>query len=247
MPRPLVLVHGLSASSRWWEPSLPLLGRDRDVIAVDVPRYGRRFRPHETAAWLSSQIDHLAPVDLVGHSLGGLVCADLAADRPDQVRRLVLVSPVGAPRSVFPLHELPPVALARTAFRATPRLLLAMTTDALRWGPEALLHGGLFATRETFSGSVAVPTLLVWGARDRLVPPELAAAWRELIPHARLELLSGARHVPMIETPRAFAQTLLGFLDAADVLHEPGDDGGVRPVDGMGCTADGDELPGGDA
>jgi 2-hydroxy-6-oxonona-2,4-dienedioate hydrolase len=240
MPRPLVLVHGLSASSRWWGPSLPLLARGRDVVALDVPRYGRRFRPHETADWLAAQIDHLAPVDLVGHSLGGLVCADLAADRPDQVRRLVLVAPVGAPRSVVRLHELPPVALARTALRATPRLLFAMTTDALRWGPEALLHGGLFATRETFSGSIAAPTLLVWGARDRLVPSELATAWRELIPHARLELLSGARHVPMIEAPGAFAQIVLDFLD------ESCDDAGVRPVHGMSGPRNGDEPSGRD-
>jgi pimeloyl-ACP methyl ester carboxylesterase len=113
------------------------------------------------------------------------------------------------------------VALARTALRATPRLLFAMTTDALRWGPEALLHGGLFATRETFAGSIAAPTLLVWGTRDRLVPPALAMAWRELIPHARLELISGARHAPMIETPAPFARAVLGFLD------EPGDEPGM--------------------
>jgi pimeloyl-ACP methyl ester carboxylesterase len=241
VPRPLVLVHGLSASSRWWGPSLPLLAAGRDVVAVDVPRYGRRFRPHETADWLASRIDHLAPVDLLGHSLGGLVCADLASARPEQVRRLVLAAPVGAPRPPARLHELPPVALARTALRATPRLLFAMTTDALRWGPEALLHGGLFATRETFAGSVAAPTLLVWGARDRLVPPALALAWRDLIPHARLELISGARHVPMIETPAAFARVVLDFLD------DPGDERGVGPVDGVGGAGDGDEAAGRDA
>lgn len=231
-------MHGLSASSRWWGPALPLLAAGRDVIPLDLPRYGRRFRPHETAGWLADQLDHLAPVDLVGHSLGGLVCADLAADRPEQVRRLVLVAPVGAPRRAAGLHELPPVALARTAIRATPRLLFAMTTDALRWGPEALLHGGLFATRELFSGSIAAPTLLVWGARDRLVPPALAAPWRELIPHARLELISDARHVPMIETPSAFAQVVLDFLDEADDELRPG------PVDRVRRAGNDDEAPG---
>jgi pimeloyl-ACP methyl ester carboxylesterase len=239
--RPLVLVHGLSASSRWWGPSLPLLAAGRDVVAVDVPRYGRRFRPHETADWLARRIAHLGPVDLLGHSLGGLVCADLASDRPDQVGRLVLVAPVGAPRPPARLYELPPVALARTALRATPRLLFAMTTDALRWGPEALLHGGLFATRERFCGSVAAPTLLVWGTRDRLVPAALAGAWRELIPHARLELISGARHAPMIEAPQAFAQAVLEFLD------EPGDERGVRPMDGVGGPGNDDEAAGGNA
>ncbi len=207
------------------------------MIALDVPRYGRRFRPHETAEWLAGQIGHRTPVDLIGHSLGGLVCADLAAARPAQVRRLVLVAPVGAPRRALRLHELPPVALARTALRATPRLLYAMTRDALRWGPEALLHGGLFATRERFAGSIEAPTLLVWGAHDRLVPPELAAAWRELIPHARLELISGARHVPMIETPAAFARVVLDFLD------EPGDEAGMGPVEGVRGAGDGDEPP----
>src|SRR4051794_34628475 len=90
---PLALVHGLSGSSRWWRPVLPLLG-GRDVRVIELPRFDRGFRLAATAEWLAASLE--PETDLVGHSLGGLVAATVAAERPDLVRRLVLVAPVGA-------------------------------------------------------------------------------------------------------------------------------------------------------
>ncbi|HET8528563.1 MAG TPA: alpha/beta fold hydrolase [Gaiellaceae bacterium] len=55
-------------------------------------------------------------------------------------------------------------------------------------------------------------TLLVRGERDRLVPARLAPEWHAAIPGSRLELIAGARHVPMVERPSAFAEVLLDFL-----------------------------------
>ena len=210
---PIVFVHGLSASSRWWRAVLPLLG-GRQARLVDLPRFGRSFRPDDVTDWLAAEIETEAPVVLVGHSMGGLVCASLAAKRPELVRALVLISPAGAPE----LRSLQAYAkgLVRTFLSARPGLIRRIAEDAIRAGPEALLHGALFATGSSFAGAVSAPTLLIWGARDRLIPVELAAEWQRAIPQARLEVIEGAAHVPMVETPSAFAKLLLDFLDDLD-------------------------------
>ncbi|HEV7639497.1 MAG TPA: alpha/beta fold hydrolase [Gaiellaceae bacterium] len=207
---PIVFVHGLSASSRWWRAVLPLL-EGREARLLDLPRFGRHFRPAGATEWLAAEVEAESPVVLVGHSMGGLVCASLAAERPELVRALVLIAPAGAPRPRA-LHAYAR-GLVRTFLSARPTLIRTIAEDAIRTGPEALLQGALFATGSSFAGGVSAPTLLIWGARDRLIPVELAAEWQRAIPQARLEVIHGAAHVPMVETPSAFAERLLHFLD----------------------------------
>jgi pimeloyl-ACP methyl ester carboxylesterase len=60
---------------------------------------------------------------------------------------------------------------------------------------------------------VRVPTLLVWGERDPLVPAALAGVWQRAIPQTCLVLLPRTGHVPMFERPRAFTAALEEFLD----------------------------------
>src|SRR6185436_650104 len=96
---PVVLVHGLSGSWRWWRPVLgPLTERRRVYIPV-LPRLGRRLPAEALTRWLSGWLDAagLERVDLVGHSLGGLIAAELAAEQPSRARRLALVAPAGIP------------------------------------------------------------------------------------------------------------------------------------------------------
>jgi pimeloyl-ACP methyl ester carboxylesterase len=233
----LAFLHGLSGSSRWFAGVVPLLG-ERDVRLLDLPRFGRRFAPDAAADWVAEQLEPDAPVDLVGHSLGGLVAATVAAQRPELVRTLVLVAPVGAPHDAPPARTLARygTALARTVAAAPLALLRTVAADALRWGPEAIVRGGLWVAGASFAGEVRAPTLLVWGDQDVLVPVEQAEAWRELVPHARLRLVPDAGHVPMVEAPSAFAQLLLDFL------RDPGDGAGMRPVDGVRGPGDDDEA-----
>ena len=209
--RSRALVHGLSGSSRWWRDLLPLLG-DRSARVVDLPRFGRTFRPHDAAGWLAGELTR--PSVLVGHSLGGLVCATLAADRPELVRGLVLVAPAGASqRRALAAYA---VGLARTIAALRPSLFVTIAGDALRAGPEALALGALYATGTAFEGSVHAPTLLVWGENDRLLPIELADDWQRAIADAELRIVTDAAHVPMVEQPSVFAELLLEFLDRLD-------------------------------
>src|SRR5581483_1554615 len=95
---PVVLLHGLSGSSRWWRRNIGALAPHRRVYIVDLIGFGAsrgqaRFVLAEAAGTLMRWLDllGLARASLVGHSMGGLIAAELAADAPDRVDRLVLV------------------------------------------------------------------------------------------------------------------------------------------------------------
>ena len=209
---PLVCVHGLSGSSRWWTRVTALIDRHVPLVLSDVPR---SLKPSEVETWLAGRIEELGPpVDLAGHSLGALVSVRVAALRPELVRRLVLISPpgVGPPRS--PLTYAWP--LARTMLGSRPSFLVRLTYDGLRAGPRNLARGGLHVARADVTAELAAvtaPTLLVSGARDEVVPIEEASIWLERMPDARLIVIPGAGHVPMVDSPVELAEAIRPFLE----------------------------------
>ena len=195
---PVVLLHGLAASSRWWRETARALAADRTVLVLDLPR---RLSVADTPAFVLAWLDAvgLARVDLVGHSLGGLHAARVAAISPERVRRLVLVAPAGVPAHAGVGGHVAP--LARSLWRASPGLFVLVAGDALRAGPirVAARARELVAYDVTAElNAIAAPTLLVWGEGDALVPHSLARDWQREIPNALLELLPRARHVPML-------------------------------------------------
>jgi pimeloyl-ACP methyl ester carboxylesterase len=215
----LVCVHGLAGSARWWRAVRPALEERHTVELIDV----RRLRPREAAPAIEEALDRVERPVLVGHSLGGLQCAQVATRRRD-LAKLVLVAPAGIPSGrPLPLEAL---ALAATARTLRPHFMPTLAYDTFRWGPRALLRGGIHAIATDLRvdlASIAAPTLLVWGEHDRLVPTRLAEEWCDAVPNARVALIPDARHVPMVENPSAFAAAVLAFLE------EPEDDAGDLP------------------
>jgi len=238
---PLVLLHGLAASSHWWSAVLPRLAERYACHLLDMPRFGAALHPDETAEWVGAWMDAagLERVRLVGHSIGGATAARLSALHPELVEALALVSPVGMPSGRrLTGYALPLLAAVRMA---TPGFLVRLSVDALRAGPAAIVRGGLYAARADVreqACAIRAPTLLVWGDRDPLVPFALADEWRRALPSARLVVLSGVGHVPMVERPQPVVEALREFLD------QPGDLAGGRPMSGVRRPADDLEPPG---
>jgi pimeloyl-ACP methyl ester carboxylesterase len=98
----VVLLHGFASSIYTWKEVLPILARDHDVVALDLPGFGQSDCPpdlsfDEYPAVVLRLLDRLglARVTLVGNSMGGGVAAVVAAQSPDRVERLVLIDAAG--------------------------------------------------------------------------------------------------------------------------------------------------------
>ena len=109
MGPPVILIHGLGASSRWWFPLYPQLSSDNfRALAPDLPGFGRSPGPplplHRAGRSVIEFADRigLGRFFLCGHSMGGIVAAHIAAEYGPRVRRLVLIDSAGIPANHTP-------------------------------------------------------------------------------------------------------------------------------------------------
>jgi pimeloyl-ACP methyl ester carboxylesterase len=222
---PVVLLHGLSGSRRWWRFTTPILARRYSVHVPELVGFGgsrgARRRPDmsEMAAVLAEWLDTLglATLRLVGHSMGGQIALHLAVEQR-MPERLVLVDASGLPRVWTVLEAARFVAGALPPQRwGAPTFVPVIAADALRAGPVSLLQSARYLLSDDVSAllpAVRCPTLVVWGALDPLVPLAHGQQLAARIPGARLVVLRDAAHNPMADRPAEFNRVLLDFLDA---------------------------------
>jgi pimeloyl-ACP methyl ester carboxylesterase len=226
---PVVLLHGLSGSRQWWGRNMEALSSHHLVSAIDLVGFGRSrpiLGPKEPppgfldmaaalARWISRSFDSQR-VHLVGHSMGGHVALHLAANHPELIRSLVLVSSTGTPFAIDPLAHVRNLYPLPPGFLAFSRVLAA---DLLRAGAASIALSTLRILRDDareVMRSVRVPTLLVWGERDPLVPERYAEQLRKEIEHADLTVIPHSGHVAMWENAERFNEVLLEFFAAVD-------------------------------
>jgi pimeloyl-ACP methyl ester carboxylesterase len=218
---PVVLVHGLAGSARWWRRNVAALARRYTVYLVNLPgfcsfrRPGLRFTLAEGADWLGDWIEAvgIGPCHVVAHSMGGYLTISLAASRPELVRRLVLVAPAVI-AGTRPIRAYP-LALVAAGLAASPTFLPLLALDSFRAGPLTILWTAYRLLADDVRAelqAVTAPTLLVWGSHDPLVPPSLGPLVRAALPDGTLLVLPGAGHVPNYDRPRQFNAATLSFL-----------------------------------
>lgn len=223
---PLVLIHGLSGSVRWWQRNLPVLEREFTVYAPDLVGFGasrgqRVLGIRDSAALLDAwmQAIDLGSPAVIGHSMGGHTALHLAAARPESISRLVLVAASALVSGRMLPHA---VRLPLASFRGARAFLPTLAFDAARAGPINLYRAARDILRDDASGlleQVGCPTLLVWGERDVLVPRELGVRLAESIPGSRFVEIRGAGHNVMFDRADDFNRAVLPFLRGEDEVE----------------------------
>ena len=220
---PLILIHGLCASRRWWRKNVQVLARHFRVYTVDLIGFGKSkttqgFVLNAAAAALHEWMVEMkiAHARVIGHSMGGRIAAELAVDFPHCVEQLVLVD---AP--LFPFdHSLLHQGWGMLhALRYTPLdLLRVVIADTLQVGVWPTIKIGLEIMRSDLTHKLAqlqLPTLIIWGDQDTIVPWRLGEALAERLTPHRFVTMRGVGHTPMWERPEEFNQITLDFLCAA--------------------------------
>jgi pimeloyl-ACP methyl ester carboxylesterase len=224
-----------------WDPFLDALAERFTVHAIEHPGTSPGAPEdvyHLDGLWdlvlcYDELLDRLAipPAALVGHSFGAMMACEVAAACPARASRLVLIDPIGLWRDDAPVVNwmlLNPGELAAHVFRdpdgaAAQRLFglseegeaRVMARVALQWAMGAT---GKFIWPIPDKGlkkrihRIRVPTLLVWGKDDRLVPLLYAEEFARRIAGARVETVEQAGHVPHLEQPETVARLVREFL-----------------------------------
>ena len=232
---PLLVLHGASGASDWL-PFMQSLSAKFDVIVPEHPGFGESDAPdwldniHDLAYFYLDALDHLDldRVHLVGVSLGGWIAAELAVRDTRRLASLTLIGSAGI--HVKGVAQIDPFLRTdeqriRDFFRDQTRademvqrvlrpeledvaMKNRLTVAKLVWQPRGYdphLHKWLHR--------IDVPTLLVWGANDRLFPKDYAYAYQKLIPGSKVVIVPDCGHVPHVEKPQAFVAALEEFID----------------------------------
>lgn len=220
-PSPLVLVHGANDHAGTWFTVAPTLARTRRVILPDLAGHGES-EPKTGPIPIGLMVDRLEAVigkerniTLLGNSLGGWISLIYTLRHPDRVGRLFLEASGGLKR---PLAV--PLA-AKTREQAIPilRAVHGPSYEAPEWVIEALIERSIDSPMRRFTellendveprlGEIDVPTTLIWGADDGVIPLSYAEALQAAIPNAKLTVLEGAAHIPHLHQPERFLQCL---------------------------------------
>jgi pimeloyl-ACP methyl ester carboxylesterase len=233
---PLLFLHG-GGGIGIWLPCLTRLAKRFDVIVPEHPGFGASDTPPwldtigDLASFYLEFLDHfdLHGVHLVGSSLGGWVAAELAVRNSNRLASLTLIGAAGIHvegvpqvdtflsneeqrvRDLFHDQDLAEAVIAggERPEAQDAALKNRTITAKLSWQPRS--HD---PNLRKWLHRIRVPTLLIWGAEDRLFPPPYAYAYRELIPGAKVVVLPDCGHLPHVEKGDEFADALEAFLGA---------------------------------
>jgi 3-oxoadipate enol-lactonase len=230
---PLVLLHGYPLDHAIWEPVIPLLEKDFDLIMPDLRGFGESDAPGESyrmadlAGDIAALLDalHIEKAAVAGHSMGGYVALEFTYSHADRLIGLGLVSSqalADTPEKKAARYQEADYILAHgvrevaegmsVKLTAIPGLQAWLKALILRQRPKGLA-GALRAMADRPDSSALLsgtelPLVLIHGVADGLIPVERARSLKTALPRAFLAEIPDTGHMPMMEEPARTAQAL---------------------------------------
>jgi pimeloyl-ACP methyl ester carboxylesterase len=237
----VLFIHGILGSQRQWTHLVDKLDDNYRVVVPDLFGHGESAKPmgdyslSAHAATLRDLLDHLgiARVTLVGHSLGGGIAMQFYYLFPERVDRLVLVSSGGLGRElnlILRSATLPGAETVLSVVASAPLIWQGFTSLSDRESRRAFLAttravvdigGQSISAHDHLESVEPVPTLIVWGTKDRMIPAWHALSAQQAVPDCRVELFEGAGHFPHLEDPDRFAGVLREFIASDSTAEQP--------------------------
>lgn len=243
--RETLFLHGNLASHRWWHPTLEEWRQQgatgsKSLHFVDWRGSGdnppwpaaQRFDLKDLAEDVLQQIDtlNLNDVDLIGHSLGGLIAIQMMCLEPSRFHKAVLLDPVGLEGVVFDQSMYEAFRQMAESESLTQSVILSTIKNSETLSPETAKQMGRDAYKAVCGIGTSVleilksvdlresveqlklPILYLHGAHDQVIPVEDSKKAVTSFPNAQLEILTEAGHCWNVENPKAFTERLREFL-----------------------------------
>jgi pimeloyl-ACP methyl ester carboxylesterase len=241
--RSLVLIHGLGASAERWEHVVPHFSKNFTVYVPDLIGFGHSDKPNTdyTTEFFSNFVTSfltslgIEKSTIIGSSLGGQIAVEYVTKNQQSVDRLVLVSPAGAMKQSTPALDAyvmaalyPDPITAKNAFtmmtgssKEVPDVTIDQFVERMR------MPNAKFAFMSTLLGLknapeistmlelIYVPTLIVWGSLDPVIPVKYAEYFVKKIRDCRFYQMENCGHTPYVEDPNEFSRIVLDFLSRA--------------------------------
>jgi 2-hydroxy-6-oxonona-2,4-dienedioate hydrolase len=237
----LVLIHGLGASAERWTRVIPLFAKHFRVIIPDLIGFGHSDKPltDYTLDFFSSFLEKFFTATniqhpiLIGSSLGGQIAVEYASEHPQNVEKLILVSPSGVMKKSTPALDAyimaalyPNEQNAKNAFELMESSGEHIDEKIVNGFIERMkLPNAKLAFMSTLLGlknakvittklqSMITPTLIIWGANDPVIPIQHADEFVGSIKDCRFLRMDNCGHTPYVQDPDTFASHVLEFLN----------------------------------
>jgi len=233
----VVIIHGVGGHKEDWKGVAAALAGTHHVLAIDMLGFGQSSKTGDdlsmsvqAAAIKALLASHgVAKADIVGNSVGGWVATTFAATYPQLVRKLIIIDAAGF-KAMF--EGPPPVNFDPNNADEMQKLIyftingpVAKTPGLAQQAFDAYVSSGEKAITATWGNSlyastrlealfpkVKAPTLVLWGADDKLFPSVLCSAFSAQIPGSTCHMIPGAGHFPQIDQPDATIKAIADFL-----------------------------------
>lgn len=237
----VVLIHGLGASAERWAHVIPRLSKKYHVIVPDLIGFGYSDKPSVdyTPEFFSSFIFNflttigVSKTSMVGSSLGGQIVAECATTQNKMIEKIALVSPSGFMKHSTPTLDAYTMAAlypstdgAKTAFQMMAGPHKDIDAKTINGFVERMtLPNAKMAFMSTVLGlrnsvsmadrlaRISVPTMIIWGKEDSLIPIEYAKDFLSAIKNSQFVEMNNCGHTPYVEEPEKFSEILLRFLN----------------------------------
>jgi pimeloyl-ACP methyl ester carboxylesterase len=240
--RHILFIHGLGSAADRWMKIPDDLSEDFHSVAIDLPGFGESDKPEmnytidQFRNIIMSFLDEIAikeQTNVIGHSLGGYIASEIAIQNQNNVEQLVLIDSSGLLPKPTPILEQylaaamnPTKSNVRAAFEkmvADPKRIPAPLVDGFI--RRISMPNAKHAFQSTLANSAttqigldrlkkikSIPTLILWGIHDKVIPLEHSRFFKDSIADSRLEIIEDAGHAPFAEKPEQVSKLLREFL-----------------------------------
>lgn len=234
----IVFCHGFTTTSEFWRNQVKEFSQNRRVVLINLPGHGVSPAPHGRSYSIDAFVQDLEQVFdtldidkaiLVGLSMGGTVAQKFALRNPQRLNALVLVgatphglgADVKAENVLAGIRELgvanaSQLVIERSFGSRASAGLIDFAKQEVIQTPEHVAIEAIESLNRADSRAqlceIKLPTLIVCGIEDQITPPSESRLLADGIPGAKLVLIEGAAHFPMLECPEEFNQTLGEFV-----------------------------------